>query len=114
MKTLKFSEDLVPMVLSGEKTSTWRLFDDKDLQVGDELSFVDKKTGNEFATAKIISVREKPLGKIDDSDFTCHEKFANKEEMIETYKKYYGDSVNDNTIVKMIEFRVLQTKNMGL
>lgn len=106
MKTLKFLENLVSLVLSGEKTSTWRLFDDKDLQVGDELSFIDKKTGKEFATAKIIAVREKSLGKIDDSDFAGHEKFANKEEMLETYKKYYGDKVDWDTIVRIIEFQI--------
>ena len=45
MKTLKFASHLVQKILSGEKTSTWRLFDDKDLQVGDGLIFVNKDTG---------------------------------------------------------------------
>ena len=46
MKVLKFREYLVPLVLSGEKDSTWRLFDDKDLSVGDEIElqvFVSNK-----------------------------------------------------------------------
>ena len=30
MKILKFAPKLVPLVLSGEKTSTWRMFDEKD------------------------------------------------------------------------------------
>lgn len=31
MKVLKFSENLVPLILSGQKTATWRMFDEKDL-----------------------------------------------------------------------------------
>jgi hypothetical protein len=31
MKTLKFYDNLIPLILSGEKTSTWRIFDDKNL-----------------------------------------------------------------------------------
>lgn len=34
-KTLKFTPELSAKILSGEKTSTWRLFDDKNLQKGD-------------------------------------------------------------------------------
>jgi len=33
MKKLKFEPNLVPKILSGEKTSIWRLFDDKDLNL---------------------------------------------------------------------------------
>lgn len=31
-KALKFTPELSAKILSGEKTSTWRLFDDKNLQ----------------------------------------------------------------------------------
>ena len=40
MKTLKFTTQLVEKILSGEKTSTWRLFDDKDFKNGDNLAFI--------------------------------------------------------------------------
>lgn len=45
MKTLKFTLQLCEQILAGTKTSTWRLFDDKDLAVGNELQFVNKETG---------------------------------------------------------------------
>jgi len=32
MKTLKFSKNLIPSIVSGEKTITWRCLDDKDLK----------------------------------------------------------------------------------
>jgi len=34
MKTLKFAPDLCAQILAGTKTSTWRLFDDKNLMGG--------------------------------------------------------------------------------
>lgn len=42
MKRLKLDHELAKLVRQGEKTSTWRVFDDKDISEGDELEFVDK------------------------------------------------------------------------
>jgi len=107
MKTLKFSTELVPLILSGEKTSTWRLFDDKDLKINDMVSFVDSVTKKEFSKAQIIAVKEKALGQIDDEDFEGHERFESKEKMISTYRSYYGNSVNKDTIVKIVDFKLV-------
>lgn len=108
MKTLKFAPELVLLVLSGEKTSTWRLFDDKDLQVGDELSLVNKMTGGEFAQAKIVTVREKTLAQIDEADFDAgHERYESKEKMLAAFQSCYGDSVTMDTLVKLIKFELI-------
>lgn len=104
MKTVKFAASLVPLVISGEKNSTWRLFDDKDLSVGDDLEFVNKETGEIFGHAKILEVREKKLKDIQDEDFDGHEKFENNDAMIEQYKVYYGEKVSGETVVKLIKF----------
>jgi hypothetical protein len=40
-KTLKFREELCKLIMEGKKDSTWRLFDDKDLSVGDEVDLVN-------------------------------------------------------------------------
>ena len=104
MKTIKFSPDLVPLVLSGEKTSTWRLFDDKNISVADELVFVNKSTGEIFGYATVKALREKKFGEIRSEDFDGHEKFPSMDAMFETYKKYYGDKVDEETIVKIISF----------
>jgi hypothetical protein len=107
MKILKFHQDLVPLVLSGEKTSTWRLFDDKDLKKGDSLSLVNKQTGEEFAKAVIIEIKEKKLGELRDVDFVGHEKFESEEKMYEAYRKYYGDKVTPESVVKMVNFKLV-------
>ena len=106
MKTLKFDSSLVTLILSGEKTATWRLFDDKKLGLGDELEFIERQSNNLFSRATIISVTEKTWGEIDEADFEGHEKFTNYEEMIETYQKYYNGKVDKNTLVKVIRFKI--------
>ena len=107
MKSLKFMPNLVPLVLSGEKTSTWRLFDDKDLQDGDDLAMINKETGEEFAKAKIVKITEKRLRELEESDYDGHEKYKDQEEMLNNYKRYYGDNVTLDTIVKIINFELL-------
>jgi len=44
MKTLKFTPHLVEQILAGTKTSTWRLFDDKNIMGGDLPNFFNKET----------------------------------------------------------------------
>lgn len=96
----------MPLIISGVKTTTWRLFDDKDLQLGDELVFVDKSNDQEFAKAMITAIREKTLGEIDDHDLSEHDTFTSRERMLADYHSYYGDRLSDDTIVKMISFRL--------
>ncbi|MDD5437796.1 MAG: ASCH domain-containing protein [Patescibacteria group bacterium] len=107
MKTLKFASNLVPLILSSEKISTWRLFDDKDLQIGDELAFINKETGEEFAKAHITSMSIKPLSQVTPGDYEGHEKYSSIDEMLETYKKYYGDKVTPETEVKILKFELI-------
>lgn len=105
MKSLKFSPDLADLILKGEKTSTWRLFDDKDLQTGDELSFINKETGSEFGTGKVTWVSIRTLGTLTDEDWIGYEKFPSEAVMYETYRKYYpSEVVDENTIVKILTF----------
>lgn len=104
MKTLKFAEHLVPLVLSGEKTSTWRLFDDKDLAVGDELMLIDRGTGEPFGTATITRVTVRTLGTLTDADWEGHERFPSEDAMYEAYRGYYGESAGPESEVKIISF----------
>lgn len=106
MKTLKFTQSLVPLILSGEKTSTWRLFDDKDLQTGDELEFLNKETGEHVAYATATKVIERPMGKLKEEEIEGHEKYATSEEMYATFSKYYNEPIGPDTIVKIIWFEL--------
>jgi len=109
-KTLKFRHHLAQEILAGRKHVTWRLFDDKDLQLGDQLEFRDWETKEKFATAEITQVREKKLSAIQEEDFAGHEQFASQEDMLKHYREYYGDKVTGDTIVKIIDFKLVQSE----
>lgn len=106
-KTLKFASHLVPLVLNGSKKTTWRLFDDKELSVGDSVVFLEHGTGKQFGRAKITQVRVKELGELTDEDWEGHERFSSQEEMYTTYKTYYTKNVDSKTLVKVIKFVLL-------
>ncbi len=113
MKILKFAPKLVPLVLSGEKTSTWRMFDETDFQIGDQVSFVGG--GKEFARAEILTVREKRLGDITSEDeiIDGHEQFGSDEERLETYRGYYGERVTPDSLVRIMKFKLLDSLDMS-
>ncbi|HPN67200.1 MAG TPA: ASCH domain-containing protein [bacterium] len=107
MKTLKFREKLSQIILQGNKTTTWRLFDDKNLATGDIVSFLVWETKSEFAQAKLVTVRETTLGKLTEADWDGHEKFKNNQEMYDTYSRYYQRPVDEHSPVKIIKFELL-------
>ena len=110
MKTLKFKDYLVSKILDGSKIITWRLFDDKDLNIGDELLFINSDSGKEFAKAEIIGVREKKLGEITEADFEeGHEKYKSQEDMLVHYRDYYGEKVDLSSVIKIIKYKLIET-----
>ncbi|MDD5289794.1 MAG: ASCH domain-containing protein [Patescibacteria group bacterium] len=108
MKTLKFYHNLVEKILDGEKTVTWRMFDDKNLTIGDQLEFIETETGEKFAEAEITKIVEKKLGAVEEKGFDGHETYKNPEEMLAQYQKYYGNKVTKETLVKVISFKLLK------
>lgn len=106
MKTLKFHPSLVPGILCGTKTTTWRLFDDKDLREGDELSLLDSATRREFAEATIIKVKSATFAGLTPDDRAGHERFVSDIEMYGSYERYYNKKIGPATPVKIITFQL--------
>jgi ribonuclease HI len=110
VKTLKLDHALAQQVLKGKKMSTWRINDDKDLHVNDAVSLIDKVVPTDPASwqvigvATITSILEKQLGQVNQSDMEQHEKFSSIEEVIKTFRGYYGPQVGAETPVKIIRF----------
>jgi ribonuclease HI len=110
MKTLKLNHDLAGLVLKGKKTSTWRLYDDKDLSVSDDVQLIDKVNPDDpeswrpIGVAHIDSIVQKRLGDLQAADYEGHELFTSKAKMMETYRHYYGPQVDELTAVKIIRF----------
>ena len=106
MKTLKFEHEFVKEILIGRKTTTWRLFDDKDLTIGDELELVDRDSKEKFAKAVIMDIQEKKIKDLTEEELKNHG-YKNLEDMLSHYKNYYGDKVTLDTVVKMIDFELI-------
>jgi len=110
MKTIKFAKNLVPLILSGEKTSTWRLFDDKDLQVGDEIYLQEFGASQPFATAIISKVVITKFDELTNEDKAGHESYSSDEAMYDVYSGYYRTEVGPETELKVIHFVLRSTK----
>lgn len=112
MKQLKLEHHLAALVLAGSKWTTWRFFDDKELAVDDKLLLIDKvdarnpQTWVGIGVATVYEVITKIFGEINAHDLVGHEPFAHKEEMLATYRKYYGPAINWGTPVKVVRFRL--------
>ena len=104
MKTLKFKPYLVDQILAGHKTSTWRLFDDKDIQAGDIIDVFNKETGGQFGVVAVTQVRVKTLGALEESDWEGHDRYESEAAMYAEFRTYYGDAVGPDTEVKLIDF----------
>lgn len=106
-KTIKFRDYLAKLILEGKKDITWRLFDEKNLQKGDTVDLINWNNGEKFGEGILTDIWEKKMNELNDNDFDGHEKFASTEEMYQTYRKYYGDKIGPDTIVKVIRFKLL-------
>ncbi len=115
MKTLKFNHELAQQVASGQKTVTWRVNDEKNLSVDDEVWIVDKverknpETWQAIGTARINQILAKHLGEMKGDELGGHEEYSSKEAMIKTFQEYYGQDINENTPVKVIHFTFKST-----
>jgi ribonuclease HI len=111
MKTLKFDHASAQDVLEGKKSSTWRLYDDKDLSVNDSIKIIDKvdpkntKTWQVIGEAQVKEIIEKKLGDVTDRDMAGHEIYDSKEQMLETYRQRYGNRVTLDDPIKIVFFK---------
>ncbi|MEK6947809.1 MAG: ASCH domain-containing protein [Nanoarchaeota archaeon] len=110
MKKLKFAYPLPELVLNSLKDTTWRLNDEKELSVNDELSLCygdGENKEREFGKAKIIWIKETTFENLTKEDKEGHEKFNSEEEMYKTYSRYYNIEVKPETKLKVVKFKLL-------
>lgn len=107
MKYLKFAEPLPQKVLSGQKDTSWRIEDEKEIDVNDTLSLQDAE-GKEFARAKVLWAKKTTFGRLSEEDREGHESFESEEEMYETYSGYYDTEVGPETGVKVVKFELVE------
>lgn len=110
MKLLKVSHKIAGLINNGQKNTTWRINDEKNVSVDDIIGLVDKVDPENrdswmvFGTGIVNTVLQKRLADIKPGDLGPGEDFSSKAEMLKTFKKYYGNDINDHTSVKIIGF----------
>ena len=107
MKTLKFKHEFVKEILKGKKTTTWRLFDDKNLKNKDELDLIDRESGESFGKAVIIDIQKKKIKELTDQELKNHG-YTSLGDMLDSHRVYYGAKVNLQSEVKIITFKLLK------
>jgi ribonuclease HI len=110
MKKIKLEHRHAQSVLQGEEISTWRLFDDDNLSVNDEIELIDMvevdrpDSWRSIGRATITKIIEKRLGDVQKRDMVGPRPFRGPEAMLEALKEVYGRPVTLATPVKIIFF----------
>ena len=112
MKTLKFDESQIDKILNSEITSTWRLADEKNIQVNDELQFISSKTSEKFAEAIVDEVTTKRINDINSEDMAGHQQYDSLSDILISFQKYYGALINSESLVKIIKFHLKDAKSV--
>ncbi len=107
MKTLKFRTELVPLILSGEKTATWRLFDDKNIEAGDTIEMLEFGSLKFICVAKVNEVIEKKFKDLTNIDKEGHETYESDKAMYGSFSSDYKTEVTSETEVKVIKFSII-------
>ncbi|MGB4759296.1 MAG: reverse transcriptase-like protein [Candidatus Saccharimonadales bacterium] len=111
MKTLKLDHQSAVDIIEGKKTSTWRMFDDKDLRVNDVVAIIDKVDPSDqnswhvIGEVKINKILEKRLRDINNADYTDGQQYDSLERLLAAFQSYYPDQVvTADTPVKILYF----------
>jgi hypothetical protein len=102
-----FAKNLVPLVLSGAKTLTYRLGNKYAfLEIGDEINVKNSSTDKIFGRVKIIekdwtTFKDLPI------DRKGHEAYKSKAKQRQTFEQYYG-KINDKDKMLVLRFRLIK------
>jgi len=101
---------MAKLIYSGEKKSTWRINDEKNVSVDDQIGIIDKVNPDDHSswqiigTGRVSEVLQKRLNDIEPGDLGVGEDFESKPQMLKTFRKYYGGDISEHTPVKIISF----------
>jgi ribonuclease HI len=104
MKTLKFSPQQIQSIIDGNRSTTWRLYDDKQIDVGDSVEFINSNNGQTFGYAKVNEIVIKRIYDLNKSDEQNHDTYKNEQEILDNFRKYYGPDVTVEDKVKIIKY----------
>jgi len=101
LKKLTFAPPYPLILLTGEKTKTFRVTRGERYQVGDELSMVFLD-GKEFAQATVSDNYQRQFKTLTPEDWQGHERFSSDKEMYDIYSNWEGFRVGPETNLRVI------------
>lgn len=101
IKTLKFRPFFIEFILTRDKFVTARLFDDKNLSVGDAVDLLNSETGEKFGNGKIVNIRELSFEEMVKGAVDIEGMYAQ-------YKDYYRRDITPTDTVKYIYFEMIR------
>lgn len=106
-KDISFASDLIPLILNGSKTLTYRLGDKyASLNVGDMLNIRDSSSDMIFAIAEVTEKSTVPFGELP-IDRKGHEVYPSKDAQRKIFKQYYGRDIEDDELMLVLGFRII-------
>jgi uncharacterized protein YhfF len=109
-KTIKFAANLVPLIKNGTKTFTYRIGDKYEyLKMGDTVMVQEggEADGEVFAEVEITDKYHTTFGDLP-YDRDGHERYFSKQEMRDTFKRYYRQEIEDNQDILVLAFKVIK------
>jgi ribonuclease HI len=110
VKQLKFEHHFAESIIKGDKIATFRVNDDKDLRIGDKVQLVDKVDSNHPKTwlipgeLIINDIASVPLEELSKDQMSQAESFDSLDEMIQTFRRFYGEHVSLSTPILVLKF----------
>jgi len=110
MKQLKFEHVFAEAIIAHEKVATIRVNDDKDMRVGDKIQLVDKVDTN-YPTSwqipgelNVLAIEAIQLNDLSSEQIGRAESFKSKSDMIQTFRRFYGDHISKDTEILVMDF----------
>lgn len=102
--TLKFADVFVDKILSGEKTCTFRIALDSEIEEGEPCWLCDSG-GNRIVLKRIESIENMTIRKAANSDIEGHQNYVSTEKMVEAMERYYPDrDVHEYTRIDVVRW----------
>ncbi len=101
-KSLKFQPKIIDSILGQEKFRTPRLFDDKNLTIGDTLDLVNAETKQTFGTAKVIDIVETTFGEM------IKEDVADVDEVYKEFESYYNRKIDHKDKLIWVDLELIK------
>jgi hypothetical protein len=104
--SISFAPDLIPLILNGSKTLTYRLGDKYTfLNIGDTVTIRDSVSNKIYAVAEITEKSVILFGKLP-IDRKGHEVYVSKEAQRKVFKQYYGRDIGDGESMLVLGFKI--------